>query len=110
VEQGRSKTRGRSVLRHFHRLATADSATPADHLTDLLLRIEPIVATLRALIDDERIASVRVWVVHHLPNWNPGFSISSDQLRRLDQIGAGLEIDVYVVEDEAPSQVTLTNT
>jgi hypothetical protein len=76
----------------------AESATPAEHLTDLLDRIGPNAARVRAIVADGRISSVRVWLGHHIPNWNPGLSLSAEHLTRLDKLGAGLEIDIYVTE------------
>ena len=83
----------------------AESATPAEHLTDLLDQIEPIADRVCALVGDDRIASVRVWLGHHIPNWNPGLSLSAEHLMRLDKLGAGLEIDIYVTEvpDQPPT-------
>jgi hypothetical protein len=76
----------------------SETSPPGDHLTDLLDRIEPVAPRIRGLLGDQRISSVRLWLVHHIPNWNPGFSISAEQLRRLDELGVGLEIDAYVTE------------
>jgi len=80
----------------------AESATPEEHLTDLLDQIEPVTARVQALVGDARIASVRVWLGHHIPNWNPGLSLSAGHLMRLDKLGAGLEIDIYVTEVPDP--------
>lgn len=78
----------------------APTASPGDHLTDLLVRLMPIQPRLRALVDDDRV-SVRLWIGHHIPNWNPGLSLSAEQVRMLDALGTGLELDIYVVgEDE----------
>ena len=80
----------------------AESETPAEHLTDLLDQIEPITSRVRALVVDGRISSVRVWLGYHIPNWNPGLSLSADHLARLDELEAGLEIDIYVTEAADP--------
>ena len=79
-----------------------ESASPAEHLRDLLSRIEPIENQLRGLVTDRRISSARVWLVHRLLNWNPGLSIPAELIERLNKIGTGIEIDVYVTDPSAP--------
>lgn len=79
-----------------------ESESPAEHLRDLLSRIEPIANQLRGLVTGGRISSTRVWLVHRLPNWNPGLSIPAELIERLNEIGTGIEIDIYVTDPPAP--------
>ena len=71
-----------------------DDAEPSAILSDLLERLEPITRNVTALVLDERVR-VQIGLAHHIENWNPGFSFSADQLERLAELGAGLELDIY---------------
>jgi len=80
----------------------AETAPPDAHLADLLERLGPAALNVRSLLADDRVHSVRLWVYHSLPNWNPGLSIPADLLERISALGTGLDIDVYVTHPAAP--------
>lgn len=79
-----------------------DTAAPDAHLADLLERLGPVAANVRSLVGDNRVHSVRLWVYHSIPNWNPGLSIPAPVVERINSLGTGLEVDVYVTEGAAP--------
>lgn len=79
-----------------------EAASPAEHLGDLLDRLEPFADSIRALASDSRVHSVRVWIFHRIPNWNPGLSFSPELIDRLGKLGTGVEVDVYVTNPSAP--------
>ena len=79
-----------------------ETASPDAHLADLLDRLDPIASNVRALVADDRVFSVRLWVYHSIPNWNPGLSFAAPILERISSMGTGLELDIYVTDPSAP--------
>jgi hypothetical protein len=80
----------------------ADTASPDAHLADLVDRLDPVASNVRSLVADDRVFSVRLWLYHSIPNWNPGLSLPAHLLERINSMGTGLEIDVYVITRSAP--------
>lgn len=79
-----------------------DTASPDAHLADLLDRLDPVALNVRALVADDRVFSVRLWVYHRVPNWNPGLSFAASLIERISSLGTGLELDIYVTDPSAP--------
>jgi hypothetical protein len=79
----RAKFAGVSV-----RSSIGENEPPTDHLRDVLDRLEDVSPAVRTMAMDPTSFTVRLWVVHKIPNWNPGLSLPS-------------EIDVYVIESES---------
>ena len=79
-----------------------DTASPSAHLADLLDRLDPVASNVRALVADDRVSSVRLWVYHRVPNWNPGLSFAATLMDRISSLGTGLELDIYVTDPSAP--------
>jgi hypothetical protein len=75
----------------------SDAAAPGNHLDALLERLAPVTAQIAAAAADDGLI-VRLWLVHRVENWNPGLSLSGDLIRRIDALGAGIEVDIYVLE------------
>ncbi|HEV8252447.1 MAG TPA: DUF4279 domain-containing protein [Candidatus Limnocylindria bacterium] len=71
---------------------------PEDQLTDLLERLAPIAPAVTSLANNPAVFSVRLSLVRHGENWNPGLSLSLQAIRQMDSLGVGLEIDIYVSE------------
>jgi hypothetical protein len=67
-------------------------------LTDLLERLAPIAPAVTSLANNPAVFSVRLSLVRHGENWNPGLSLSLQAIRQMDSLGVGLEIDIYVSE------------
>jgi hypothetical protein len=80
-----------------------DTASPDAHLADLLDRLDPVASNIRLLVADDRVFSVRLWVYHSIPNWNPGLSFAAPLLERVSSMGTGLELDIYVTDPSAPA-------
>jgi hypothetical protein len=79
-----------------------DLASPDAHLADLLDRLDPVGSNVRALVADHRVFSVRLWVYHRIPNWNPGLSFAASLIERISSLGTGLELDIFVTDPSAP--------
>jgi hypothetical protein len=76
-----------------------EDAAPDAHLVDLLDRIGDAADRVSALVADPRIRSVRLWLVHHSDNENPGFSLNAALVERLNRLGTGLDVDVYALDE-----------
>jgi uncharacterized protein DUF4279 len=77
---------------------------PEDHLASLLERVEPFAERIAALARSGQVEPLRVWISHHIENYNPGLSIDPGLLARVAQLGASLDLDIYAEEfddDEA---------
>jgi hypothetical protein len=72
----------------------------------LLARLAPAVVSLRKLTSQPGV-DAKLWLVEHIENWNPGVSLSPDELASLARIGVELAIDIYVYEpgELAPIQI-----
>lgn len=79
-----------------YRSTLPDAEAPADHLDALLERLAPVAAQVATAAADDGLV-VRLWLVHRIENWNPGLSLSRDLVRKIDALGAGVEIDIYVL-------------
>ena len=73
-------------------------ASPSDHLSDLLTRLDPVAAQINSICHDERI-NPRLWLSLHINNWNPGRASRTSTLQRLAVLGSGREIDIYTYTD-----------
>jgi hypothetical protein len=71
-----------------------------DHLADLLERTAPVAKAVAAIARDPAVASVRLMLSRTGDNWNPGLSISPDAIRKLDDLGLALDIDIYVIPED----------
>lgn len=65
-------------------------------------RLEPVASNVRALVTDAPVFAVRLWVLHRVPNWNPGLSFAASLLDRVSALSTGLELDIYVTDPSAP--------
>lgn len=74
----------------------AEDKAPEEHLIDLLERLAPIAESVASLATDPAVFRARLWLVRVGQNWNPGLSLSVEAIRRVDVLGIGLEIDIYV--------------
>jgi hypothetical protein len=70
------------------------------HLVELLERFGPQARRVSELVSDPRIVSIRLSLGHHTNNENPGFSFSDWLLKQVVALGVGLDLDVYVIQDE----------
>jgi uncharacterized protein DUF4279 len=104
--KGESAPTGRPALHHGWELASrlSEDRPVEDHLADVLARTAPVAGAIAAITTDPDVLSVRFWLVRHGQNWNPGLSISSDAIRLLGDLGTGVEIDIYV-EEEDPNKL-----
>jgi hypothetical protein len=84
----------------------SEEASPNEHLGALMVRLAPAVAKLPRLMSMPGI-SAKLWLVEHIENWNPGLSLSPDELAALARIGIELDVDIYVYEPGklAPIQI-----
>lgn len=80
-----------------------------DHLTDVLRRLEPAAAKIRELARDPDVESVRCWIMRRGDNWNPGLSFTRELVASLNDLGVGLEIDIYVAGSEEERRVAPTH-
>ena len=96
--RGESNRGGRPYEHHGWELHSrlAEETAPEEHLTDLLERLAPIAETVAALATDPAVFRARLWLVRVGQNWNPGLSLSVETIRRVDVLGIGLEIDIYI--------------
>jgi hypothetical protein len=73
----------------------SDDASVNDHLGAMLGRLAPAVESLHELTSEPGVTAM-LWLVEHIENWNPGLTISSDELESLARTGVELAIDIYV--------------
>jgi len=97
---------GRSTGRHKFNGITYDSPAraggdgPHEHLEQLVARLRPHSEQLRALAGEEGVDSVRLWLVQQTTSRNPAFSVSPALLAAIAEMGASLDLDIYVLDDD----------
>ena len=75
-----------------------------EHLAVLLDHLVPHSHALAELLQaKDRIDNAKLWVVSRSSSWNPGLSLSPNLLSALADLGVDLEIDIYVMESQAPA-------
>lgn len=87
------------------------TATPAEHLDELLGRLAPFedrIAALSAQLatQEGRPDSVRLWLTHLTSNGMPGYDFSPSQLASIHEMGAwlGLSVDFnFNLDGDCPS-------
>lgn len=96
--RGESNRGGRPHEHHGWEMHSrlAEDKAPEEHLIDLLERLAPIAESVASLATDPAVFRARLWLVRVGQNWNPGLSLSVEAIRRVDVLGIGLEIDIYV--------------
>lgn len=96
--------RGRSRVNQRYHGWQLDSKLPADasteeHLDELLSRLTPRARALQRLTADRgAVVSARLWISHHIDNWNPGIEILPRHLALIARLGVSLALDIYVYE------------
>jgi len=118
-KQGSSIRKGSRARHKFNGWAMESAAAPeapvAEHVNDLLTRLTPRADRLRDLITDgTALLSAKLWIAHHLENWNPGFDLSPRQLSEIASLGVELCVDIYVYEtgelaSEQPLRIPFTH-
>ena len=83
-----------------------EDASVNEHLAALLTRLSPAAEALRTIASTEGI-KCKLWLVEHIENWNPGISLSPEEVDAVARTGAELDIDIYVYEpgELAPIQI-----
>jgi Domain of unknown function (DUF4279) len=74
-----------------------DAESVSEHLAALHSRIGAARDALRELIAAD-LVSAKVWVFHHVENWNPGMVLSHAEMAALAELGADLALDIYVYQ------------
>lgn len=101
--KGQRRSRRSQIDHKFHgwqvESRAPEGASIADHLDNLLDRLQGHVRAIKAIASDPvAVTSARCWIGHHVENWNPGLEISSRQLGKLSRMGVALAVDIYVYE------------
>ena len=87
----------RGLVRQFSsisfRSGVPGDASPDEHLSDLLKRIEPWQAPVMRQVEAGNDARLKLAFFGEAPN--PAFTLSTDVLRRISDFGLELELDIY---------------
>ena len=77
-----------------------ENAEPDEHIEALLRRLGSNASQISKLADDDRVESARFWLYWDTTGGNPGLSFSPETLQSVAALGATLDLDIYVFDDE----------